>query len=427
MLDYETIFEGDIQPNENVQNLYVGSFHEKPGAIVTDMGEFPADWWGEILLYTDGDESNVNIRQIRRVAMYGQLKNPENDTRIGVISLSSILPPDEALIYEQNTAAFQLQLHYAALTEVGLPDLAELKDDDALDITNTDPVFPPVEQITASFSWQVENIGSQQFTLWVENLKTEGLTIPILEVVKQVSLAPLNIDFFLAGTGDPLPKPSYSLPSNCPPIPPDCPLGFFDVIRYLPLRFINASSATLQNDNVQNSGKSLEILCREQIDKVCEVWRNKSCLDIFVPSDIISGNSAFALCAPIGEVTIKNSGFAIVDAIEIYLVDQLVRWPNGGITHDANQASAYCILGTNKMVENSYLLAHELCHVMGLSHPGKGGVIDGDLDTIAQPGNPNPSDQSWNNLQIFIDPTFPLNPLVRTTTTPDCFRQLQDL
>lgn len=422
MLDYESIFDGDLKPGENVKNLYVGRFDEKPGIIVTDNGEFPTLWWGEILIYTDGDENNATIQQLRRLAMYGQLQNPDDDPRIGVISLSSILPPEEAPAYEQSISDIQLQLHYAALTDIDLPDVAELDDDESLDIPESDPVFPRVEQITASFSWQVENIDPQKFTLWVENLMTGDMIDPVLEVVKRVSLASLNINFFLAGTAGPPPEPSYSLPSNCPPGPFDCPTGFFDVLRFLPVRFVNASSASLQDDNVQNSGKSLEALCLDQIDRVCEVWRNKSCLDLYIPLDIIPGNPNFALCTPVKEVTIKNSGFAIVDAIEIYLVNQLVRWANGGITHNANQASAYCILGINKMIENPYLLAHELCHVLGLSHPNAGGLVDGDLNTIAQPGNQNPPNQSWNNLQIFIDPAFPLNPLVRTTAIPDCFR-----
>ena len=432
----ERFFEGNFPPGENIQDLYIGWFDAKPGTIKTDKGTFPASWWGEILVYADADEEDVTIRQLRRVAMYGQLNNPDDDPRIGVISLSSTISPYEATIGKQNASDFQLQLHYAALTDLDQQEDdeylydEEYLDDKAQETHGEDYFFPQVEQIRATLSWQVENRESQEFTLWVEDLSAKELTEPILAVVEQVSLEPRNIVFELAGTGHQRSEPTYSLPSNCPPGPSDCPPGVTDVVRILPIRFINSSSATLADNDVQNSGKSLEDICKEQIGGVCKVWRDKSCLDVDIVQEIISGDPDFAVCGPLAEVTIKHSGFAHLDEIEIYLVDRLVRWPNGGVTHNANQASAYCILATERMVENPYLLAHELSHVMGLADFGKSGTVVGERDTVAHPGRPNPQapedfwqeNQSWHNLQIFTDPTISLNSKVRTTAIPDCFR-----
>jgi len=444
MIEDDPIYADDFHSGEEIRNLYIGRFDAKRGVIVTDdqdggVKEHPAVWWGAIWLYAESDESNTDIRQLGRVSMYGQLVYPDDDPRIGTLSLASIVRPRDAPYELGEEFGFQWELHYAQLTRMDYPDeLDNLTESDLQRITNNvleqDPVSPRTEQISGLFTPQIVSPGSQQFTLLINNLETGEFIESVLGVVLSARLDPLDVEFYLSGTGDLSPKPTYSLPSHCqPPEFDDCnPATNKNDINFLPIYFINSSSYSLQDSDVMGTGLALEELCLDQIKGACLVWRKKSCLElIIVQQEIVPGNSAFAECGPLSEISIKNSINYPGEAIEIFLVDQLTNRPNGGITHDEKKPSAYCILALEKMIENPYLLAHELCHIIGLSHPGIKKGIEGSIQTVAHAGNPVVPELGWKhwqqyqseqNLGVFTNWEFPLNSIVTPIRSPDCFR-----
>jgi hypothetical protein len=250
-----------------------------------------------------------------------------------------------------------------------------------------------------------------------------------LGVVQGVHLQAIGVLFQLVGTGEPRPKPTFTLRSNCDPPPPphDCP----DVwTRTLTLKVVNLSHTYDTADAADRT--ALEAICNTQLDRVCEVWRNRATLDLNVQSVIEQPDAdadgdnplkkAYCNCSHGEEGSIHTIGFASDEHIEIYLVDALTARTGGGIAHDCNEASAYCILEVGRMATNDYLLAHELCHVVGLGHPDGTAGIPGSPNSIAEPGAYNPSRHTLYNMRIFTDPSFPLNPKVLDTSLPDCFR-----
>ena len=406
-----TLQNDDDEPIDLIEELYIGHFDRLPGIVQTSLGELPIALSGEVLLYGTFAEDQFLVHELRRVALYGELEDPDLDDRIGVLSLSSrgsVSPTDDGVADN-----IVLQLHYAALTDELEPAFE-----------GDDYVLPVIEQISATLHWEVEEAVATMVQLEIA-LKTDELIDSTLGLIEALTLLPESIEFVLAGTGAPRPRPTFTLPSNCPPLPPDCLPSRRTVSRTLPVKFINLSSHDQANGNIGGTGKNLERLCRDQLESVCNIWGHKSAFDPTIQGSIEEGNVAnkrkYSSCSKKEEGTINELGYAEADKIEVYLVDILREWPGGGSTHNCNQASAYCILSIGQMINNSNLLAHELCHVLGLCHPDGGCAFLGSDNTIAEPGTPNPDNQSTHNLGIFGS-THPLNPLVQTTATPDCFR-----
>jgi hypothetical protein len=222
-------------------------------------------------------------------------------------------------------------------------------------------------------------------------------------------------------------------------------MGTFE--RRLPIKFVSFSKDYDLTNNVHLI--ALEGICQKQIEGVCKVWRNKAALDLTIKTTLEEATdvepdfdkTAFYKCSKPEEhcsqepcnPTIERSGYASTNHIEVYLVDKLVNRPGGGVSHECGQASAYCILEIGKAATKSYLLAHELVHVLGLDHPGI---------TTPYPGIAEPYPGSWGSIaeaatagQVAIPKnTFyncriftagpnnkPLNSIVETTTVSDCF------
>jgi hypothetical protein len=413
--EWTTATESQEERFDNIKDLYIGRIDQTLGGIRTKQGEADFFWTGETLLYVKPDDEQLTV-QIRRVAFHGTLVDPAWDERLGVVSLSSTI--EEGQVYGVvGDARVRLQLHYAELSRQTHERLKEYDSPDDEDAT-----FPFVEEVEATLSWEIKERNAENFWLAV-NLEMKELIAGETRIVEGLRLAytPVLVRFILAGTGEPRPKPTYSLPSNCPPLPLDCAEDTGSVTRTLAIRFVDLSSQDQNHDLAQ--------LCRNQIEGVCDVWRSKSCLDLDVEHEIVQGSmpdrNKYKICTKQKEGEIQNAGYADPNALDIYLVDKLTTRIGGGVAHDSNQASCYIILEVGKLGGNLYLLAHELCHAVGLSHPGTQpftGWFVGSAASIAQPGTPNSPAQSWHNLRVFTVTTHPLNPLLQTTTTPDCFR-----
>jgi hypothetical protein len=107
---------------------------------------------------------------------------------------------------------------------------------------------------------------------------------------------------------------------------------------------------------------------------------------------------------------------AVNNAVEVYLVDRLTAQPGGGITHNCGTSGAFVILEIEKAYNNKYLLAHELGHVLGLTHPGIPpssaasckSYRTGSACSVMVPDKPNSSRNTLNNIGVIEDAANPL-------------------
>jgi hypothetical protein len=206
----------------------------------------------------------------------------------------------------------------------------------------------------------------------------------------------------------------------------------------LKVRFVNLSEIAPtggdivpRDPDVAGAEKTLEELVQEWVDCACKVWWQKGGPKIDPMSEIVPFNSFAAADAEFDawdsditsgretQVPIKFDAYLDTvlpagdisdyksEAIEIYLADSVES--SEGVTHNCGSSSAYVILDIHKAQYNKYLLAHELGHVLGLTHPpGLGdacpGFPDGSFCSVMVPEKPNSSRNTLDNLTLTVMP-----------------------
>ena len=411
-------------------NLFVGQIEEAYGFIKTDEhGDeekgHSALFWGSVVLRLNL-EGGYRVQGIERISLYGRLEKPDLDERIGTFSLASSLPAiekqDQELLLKQSINDIQMQLHYRALTE----ELEPLYEEE-------DVLVPSVELLAVNASWtEIDPLTKTDVTM-TYNFTASNLIDAKLGVIQGITLNE-PITFQQVGNSEPPSEPKNTLTSHCAPPPAaSCPDIY---VRSLKLKFINFSK---KYDLAKLADKkALEALCNSQLSAACEIWRKKSALQLWPLTQIVHPSPQPDGSTPLknrffkanrGDRGAMNRYFASTTRIEIYLIDELINFngEGGGTTINVNQASAYCILEVGSMENNSQLLAHELCHVMGLGHPDGSFGIPSSFNSIAEPSTPNSTDQTWFNLRIFTDSSIPLNPKVTPTSWSACYSPDRDM
>lgn len=413
------------EPFDNIRHLYVSrQINAVQGVIVTDRANLEATLYGEVLLDGRAEGTTFVAHQLRRLALYGSLVDPGKDERIGVFSLSG--PADGSPVQPSTDNLFDtitLQLHYAALTRQHEPVYE-----------NEDAVFPRSERINASLQWLQASGFDPPIVFLQLRLNAAGLPSQHLEVIQRIHLEIGSLLFQHAGTGAPRPKPHFTLSSNCPTPALPCAADLGSVTRTLPIKFIDFSTKNVAD---VTELKDLEDVCQQQIDGVCAVWRNKAALDLDVQGNLEHGTAdhkdRFAFCNGADELMLPQPlanvvppSFDVPERVEVYIVDELLDRGGGGVAHNCGFASAYCIIAMLEARSNPFLLAHELGHILGLDHPDGLDLsppYPGSPESIMQAATVNPPINTTFNCRIFtITAGGPLNPIVATTVTSDCFR-----
>lgn len=409
---------------DDIKDLYIAAITAAPGAMdgITRAGR--TTWYGEILVYGSPEGEGFRIEHLRRFALYGVFEEeiPEETLEIGVVSLGGPLEPVN--LQQGRAEGVLLTLHYAALSRLS----PRIESDDA--------TYPQVEEVVGTITWKpLERVTADRvlMELSFEAILQEGSRLRGL--INRITLDPIVLTFRLAGSSAVDQIAVFALASTCAPPTTPCPGGTTTVTRQIGIHIIDFSTvdpATLEDD------------CNEQIRRACAVWRQKAAFNIQPLSAITPGSSpqrkAYAQLDQTQEFDVLSTvGLAAPAAgapphalpdltrLDIYIVDKLLDRPGGGIAHNANQASVFCILDRRKINQtagtaNPYLLAHELGHALNLAHPdGTGGDLPSSPGTIMEPGDPNPSFNTLYNCRIFTTPSV-LNQLVSHTTMADCFR-----
>jgi hypothetical protein len=405
--------------SDNLENLYISRIDQMFGSI---NGRRPISLKGEILLYGRTEGNVFIVEQLRRLALYGTLQQSPNGDRLGVISLAGPLTyPELALDQDPKAGAIynlNLQLHYRALSIEGPNSLQEA-------------IFPRVEVLTADLTWtQAGELNGQEVKLTI-GLPISKLVDGWLGLVDTMTLDEAPCSFYLPGAGPSNQNQKHNSLHGCIDGSP-CTQGATNFGRLLPLRFINVCGIP---------SSQLEQGCQKQIDGVCEVWRNKAALGPVVEPNIQPGNNL----GDITPTTAQKLRSTTASHVNVYLVQGFdYDATGGGDTKDGGQASAYCMLQANLLSNpsNRYLLAHELGHVLGISHPTGSDVISypaatatgvnvhrGERNSVMQPGI-NSMRNTSRNLQIFTtwpSPTAtggnmtPLNAIVSAAPWCDNF------
>jgi hypothetical protein len=411
---------------DDIKNLFIGQIRQAKGTIQTDVDKLSAIFQGEVLIYGHAEGDIFIIERMRRVVIYGWAIDQQADPRIGVLSLAGRSTESKLNrgLGEGAIEELALLLHYAALTNK-LPPLYE----------SDDAMFPQVEQALGRLTWEQEG-PADDHTVQLELTFDFGTLVDKkLGIVQGVSFDRITVPFNRAGTGAPRPKPHFSLQSNCPTSTAPC--GEETQTRVLPIKFVSFSELRTLAE--------VEAICQNQINGVCEVWRNKAALDLSVQATIDEGTedqkADFSAPDRTQESSLDLTGFASGDSIEVYVVDELVNRSGGGMAYGCGWGGAYCILDLNVATANPRLLAHELGHIIGLDHPGSSACYPGSSGSIMEPTGtgggvivPNPDINTRFNCRIFTDLPEPLsgalndpclislNPIITTTATTDCFR-----
>jgi hypothetical protein len=425
-----------IQPTddlfENVQNLYVGHFERARGSIQTPEEPVSVLMSGEIMLYGHIESETFVIERLRRVALYGSPENPEDQPKaseqIGIFSLAG--PLEEPIVTQGSIDKFVEQLHYAALSSK-LDPLIEIGD----------AVFPQVEQIATMLNLEQAGTPDKVAVPLVVSLTSFEPETMILGLIQAITLDPIEVIFNLAGSGSPGHAASHrSLPDKCPPPSPreGDPPPDKDVMR-LGIKFVNLTNIPVippldcDDTSLINPLGYLECILRRQIEKVCEVWRNKAALELEVQTEIEEGTQQEK--QDYADIDTTDLGYfqsltlsyklakdkQVNNCVEIYLVNSIIHQggkpTGGGITFDSSLASAFCFLEVAEAQANSSLLAHELGHMLGLIHPDEiPEDMRSSMGSIMEPSpNPpyNPPYNTLYNCRIFDDANIGrLNPIV---------------
>jgi hypothetical protein len=429
---------------EDIDNYYIGHFEKAGARIVTDRLEGDdqpnAFAWGEIMLHGYRQKNEENGRQefkilrLLRVSGSGVLQYPQQDERIGGFSFAG---PLELPTYPDGTTdpipGFQFQFNYQAL----FPPYSK----------SDEGVPPKLDIFVGDFTWEVLETGDNRVIL---NVRIPAVKkVSELNVVQTFTIETLPVTFERV-------RESAKISTDTPIIPltgpntscPNPPFSFgskLDTnrvpIHELKLKFINFSSPS------SHPTRSLDQIVNFQVAGACEVWCEQVALQFQVNPTVIDMpahpiyaqfNSSDAAEIQTSNAVDNNGNPFLFNTnpadneMEVYLVDSInANIINvGGIVEGATGGAAFiplllgnsfCLLEAAKAVSNQYLLAHEISHLLNLSHSGMptAGNYDSSTGSVTKPGTPNNSINTLFNARVFraayTNP--PLSPLIKTLAT----------
>ncbi|MBI1880285.1 MAG: hypothetical protein HYR94_19035 [Chloroflexi bacterium] len=452
---------GPLILDNNIKDLYIGYFGENDGDVASIGSDHTAfdEFRGEVLFRSANQDNSIVVKRLDRLALFGPLPGDSDPYLKGVFSLAG--PLTEPNLQSDPSGGsienLSLTIHYEALP---------IRRDEG-----SHTWVPEVEIMDAKLSWQQEVIAAntlkwQNVTL-IASLNQESRKLGAIE---SIELALPQIIFHQVGVEEPRGEPHNSLSSHCgspnptcsPTFPGGSSGGSSDVERRLPVKFINltfnpgtpSTLGTTGTPPTLGTTADAERTCNKLNGGVKTVWRNQLALDLTVwpnrelypndPSPPVIVDGLVDNDAPIADrikysqidytrehelkrfrESARNPPPGDWGHVEIYLVNALDDqvYKGGGVTVETGQASAFCILQSNKADSNPNLLAHELGHVLGLDDnpPKSTGLVAGSAGSIMANSRLNVNTMFHRNVLYSSPPiNATINPILKNTLVADC-------
>ncbi len=403
--------------------LYLARFTEK-AQLVIDGSRETVILDGEMLVAGNViQHGELLIREIRRVSL---VTKPLE--RLG--SVIALAGPAGKLDIKPDTAgevnAFEMHLYYSKLGES--------------DCKESDATYARLEKMGGKFSWWTDLSESNEPRMQV-SIVLDRLVERHIGAIESFTLDSVILAFRLL-TDKAHEEPTANSLVMCGGSPPS---GTTHDKRRLAVRFILLSKIWNKT--------TIESKVQELIEGACEVWWLKGGIRIDPDPQIsepaalpspgydctdASGQSIFCvtpsreadLPSEPGLLSYSSSGY-----IEIYLVDKLDETRGGGIAKRCASPDAYVLLEIEHVLNNKYLLAHELGHVLSLRHPwGSEGTEGCEASTLPRgawcavmiPDRPNSDRVTNTDLQGIDDFNPPLGNAYQIISENSCGRNPDD-
>jgi hypothetical protein len=360
--------EDRVREGDNVENLYIG-YIPKLVAVIDDK---EINFGGEMLFYGQSEGDDFVVEELRRLALVGRSPDPEDG--LGVIALAGPVQIAELAPGPEGRAeTLLMELSYQALSNLDAPERA------------ADVEFPRVELFATDMNWAWRRDGALAesqvgLRLDFEHTRVEFRDGDLEPVIDQFALEPVDVSYDLAGTGE---EPVSSAKHNSlqvteclqDTVRPPCGQDLETVVRQVPIRFVNVSS---------KRSWQLERVCEKQINTLCEVWWSKAVLNVVVEPDIEDRSAQLSRFKNISALQQQKElsteyerlNPSSSNVVEVFLVDKLdFDDVDGAVCLDAGKGRAFCILEEGKLPQpgvvhtRDFLLAHEMGHVLGITHP----------------------------------------------------------
>ena len=381
---------------------------------------------GEVLFYADFQDGQFIPTQLARIALHGQSESIVDSGAVAELHTVDLVGPLDnipvGINQESKTRSwiitdFPCRLYHSQLA------LKEREDNDVL--------FPVVEVVTSHFVFQ-ENADSQEERVILDIETIQFQLVDGAGVVTGVTVEPVTLVFGGPGQPDEVYEKHNSLQPCAPNVfqlPPCQSADYNAYEREVALKFFNLTRKFDMND--AQSEQDLEVLCQLQIDQCCEIWGRQGSLSIQVDGTIHEGSQGDKMAAyndARARGLFHKTDYSASSEIKVFVVERLILAGGGdsqGATYYAGTSNAYIVLdlraleGSGGVTENPNLLAHELCHAIGLNHPDDTSDINeipGSANSIAAATIPNSDDNSLFNCRVFTSSV--LNSLVKLINTP---------
>jgi hypothetical protein len=357
----------------------VANFIQIPANVVTDSGRDNIFLKGEIIFLIKKSEEKM-ILQFKRLNILG---SPVNciDGSSGLLSLN-LIRKSEIIEYSTNGKVnidFEMKLHYPLITKNKVYLRPEAKDPEFFN-----PYVDSVKgELKGEFGDSLDNMvdvisgQNEPGRISYLNLSINLITKEYPWIIK-LEVKDFSVDFL--------------------------PLISHNWINIQPI-FIR------DNETDQNpTGWAFD----EMMQSAKCIWR-KCCVHFNVLDPIYLDNPLYKVLKNRNDVINLKDEVNIDDAVEIFVVNCFdpIKW-GGGATFDSGTANSKIVTcddqlsvispsGESMGAININHLAHELGHVLGLTHPGSGNpkaLMDGTSNTVMNVSGfyaDNPSQQSQDN------------------------------
>ena len=437
---YSQSGERPFIPNEQHDKLRaarVESIMARVASKEQPNGLTPFLFSGEILFFADFQDGQFMPKRLARIALHGQPESVMNSSEPAELHTIDIVGPlDNVPVdirQDSDTGSwiiegFPCRLYHSQLK------LKKGEDED-------DVFFPNIEIVISHLVFQ-ENDDSQEEKVILD---IETIQFQLAEgsgIVTDVVVEPVTLVFGGPGRPDEAYEQHHSLQPCAPTVfqlPPCQSPNHNAYEREVALKFFNLTK-TFDMNEAQDK-QDLEDLCQLQIDQCCDIWGRQGSLSIQVDGTIheaSQGDKLSAYNAARARGLFQKTDYTASSEIKVFIVEKLILAGGGdsqGATYYAGTSNAYIVLdlralqGSGGVTKNQNLLAHELCHAIGLNHPGDTSDVNeipGSANSIAAALVPNSDDNSLHNCTVFTSAV--LNSLVKLVTTPggehilSCFR-----